>query len=127
MSVMKNEVAPQQATPHNEVVGRCGEQGMGPFMILRFAHADGRFGPGDFFCNGCPAAHKLGGFLTSFLPGRTFEESSRLSAEDLILLVGGVPEGKEDYADIAIQALKNALDQLASINQFRQPETTNAS
>jgi hypothetical protein len=44
--------------------------------------------------------------------GRTVEEAFRIEARDLELLVGGLPDGKGQYAHMAVDALASALGEL---------------
>jgi nitrogen fixation NifU-like protein len=46
---------------------------------------------------------------TEIVKGRSVEEALRLEPEDLILILGGLPEGKEECARMAVHALRDAL------------------
>ena len=59
--------------------------------------------------NGCPAAHKASNGLATFLRGRTLEQASKIDPDDLLVLIGGLPDGKGHYAAIAVEALRDAL------------------
>lgn len=62
--------------------------------------------------NGCPAAHRAANGLADFLKGRTLEQASKIEPDDLLILIGGLPDGKGHYAKIAVDALTSALQHL---------------
>jgi NifU-like protein involved in Fe-S cluster formation len=41
--------------------------------------------------------------------GRTFEQAKRLDVNDLLAVLGGLPEGKVYLADLAVAALKSGI------------------
>jgi nitrogen fixation NifU-like protein len=92
-------------------VGRFGAEGGGPYMVLWLEIQDERVKRAAYKSNGCPSAMACGSMTCEILRGRSVEEALRLEPEDLILILGGLPEGKEDCAARAITALKNALTQ----------------
>lgn len=89
--------------------GRHGSPGGGPYIILRFAVWGDRVISTDFECNGCPAAQMASAGVATFAKGRSLDQLSRLDSNDLLTLIGGLPEGKEQYAGMAIEALRGLL------------------
>ena len=43
--------------------------------------------------------------------GRESEKMKLLEPEELILILGGLPEGKESYARLAIDAIRSAVEE----------------
>jgi hypothetical protein len=43
--------------------------------------------------------------------GRGVEQALRLTGQDVVLVLGGLPEGKGHFADMAVSALRSALEQ----------------
>jgi NifU-like protein len=96
-----------------ELIGQSGEPGQGPWLrlILQF---DGKvFTGAQFETYGCPTAMCCGDWLCRWLVGRTPEQASVIEAKDLIVVIGGVPLGKEFCADLAVEALSEGLRQLS--------------
>lgn len=91
-------------------VGRYGSEGGGPYMTLWLEVRDGRITQAAYKTYGCPAAMACGSMTCEIVKGRTVDEALRLEPEDLILILGGLPEGKGDCARYAIVALRDALD-----------------
>ena len=74
--------------------GRYGSPGGGPYMTLWLALEGDRIRHASFETYGCPSAIACGSMLTELVAGRTVEEALRLEANDLVLVLGGLPEGK---------------------------------
>jgi len=49
----------------------------------------------------------IGGALSALAEGRTIAQISLLEPEELVRFLGGLPEGKEYYADLAISAIRS--------------------
>jgi hypothetical protein len=48
--------------------------------------------------------------LCDLVRGRTTEQAGLITGEDLRTVLGGLPEGKGHFADMAVQAMRKALD-----------------
>lgn len=99
----------KQRLESTRIEGKSGTPGDGPYVLLWLDVCNGRVIDGDYDTNGCPVAQRTAMGLMAFIRGRTCEQISLLSGDDLALLLGGLPEGKGHYADLAIEALKSAL------------------
>ena len=75
----------------------------------------------SYLCNGCAYAHQLARGTSAFLKNRTVDQALKLEANDVLTLFGPVPEGKEYYAQMIIDALKSALERLTDLPV--QPKT----
>lgn len=77
---------------------------------------------------GCPGAIAAAAAVTLLIKGKTLEEARGLSRQDLLDYLGGLPSHKWHGADLAIEALRQALadDMLgppqAPAKQSRDPE-----
>src|SRR5579862_7246094 len=58
---------------------------------------------------GCPSATAAGSMLCTLLTGMEVEKAKLITAADLLLVLGGLPEGKEFCAELAINSLREAL------------------
>ena len=110
-----------QATGLFQAQGCAGTPGGGRYIILKLLIDGGRVTDCSFESNGCPAAHTAVGGLVAFLKGRTIEQASRLEANDLLILIGGLPDGKGYYASMAVEALQDALSNLGPVPADRRP------
>ena len=62
-----------------------------------------------FKAKGCVPAMACGSALTEMALGKTAEEARRLSREDLVRAVGGLPQASSHAAQLALDALSAAL------------------
>ena len=89
--------------------GVAGSPGGGPYMVLELRVEDGVIKQAAFQTYGCPSAIACGSMATLLITGRPVASALKLSAEDLRLALGGLPEGKEQSADLVVGALRNGL------------------
>lgn len=67
-----------------------------------------------FKAKGCVPSMACGSALTELARGKTVSEARRLKREDLIAAVGGVPPASSHAAQLALDALSTALNQIAT-------------
>jgi nitrogen fixation NifU-like protein len=99
-------VGPLEGATHKGVAGFPGE---GQYVILFLKIEEGIIQKVAYNVNGCPAMVGAASFLTEFLVGQNALDAIKLTAEQLIKKLGGLPEGKEHAALMAIEALNTAL------------------
>ena len=102
----------QGELPEPDVIGQQGFAGEGPFMILALRVRNAVVSEGRFETYGCPAAIACGSWLMKWVEGKTIDEAGELTASDLAIALGGLPLGKEHCAELTIQALRCALDEI---------------
>lgn len=105
---------PLGSATHNGVAGVPGE---GPYMILWFEVRADVILRAAFRTFGCAAATAAGSITTVLLTGRTVEQALRLTAWDIDLVLGGLPEGKEHCPRLAVEAVRNAFEQKGTENE----------
>lgn len=89
-----------------QIVGKSGERGQGPFIILFFeCDEEGKVTKSWFETYGCPSMIRCGDWVTKWAVGRELSSLSVLEANDLMLVVGGLPLGKEFCAKMIVEAL----------------------
>ena len=81
--------------------------GEGPYVRLWLTIQDGIIKKVGYECNGCPSSIAASSMVAQLATGRSMQQLSLLEPSDLLLILGGLPEGKEHYAELAVQALKN--------------------
>src|SRR5579862_2570762 len=91
--------------------GGAGSKGDGPFVHLWLDVLDGRIKAASYDTHGCPSSIAAAGVLTTLITGRTPEQALSLNDHELLLVLGGLPEGKEQFATMAITALHRALEE----------------
>lgn len=64
---------------------------------------------GSFSCNGCLAAVACCSAVLDLASGRTLSVASMIEPRDVVALVRELPDGKGQYADLAVAALQAAI------------------
>lgn len=72
----------------------------------------GRIAQIRFKAKGCVPAMACGSALTEMVLGKTAEEARRLTREDLVRAVSGLPQASSHAAQLALDALSAALSKI---------------
>ncbi len=113
LAVIEHSTNPRNTEPLTDAdaVGQAGTPGEGPYMRM-FLKWDGeRVVATRFDTYGCPVVRACGSFVSEWVKGKTREQASILTASDLMLVMGGLPLGKEHCAKLSVEALRDALEQ----------------
>jgi len=96
-----------------DVVGYVGTPGRGPYFIITLKFSGGVISEAKFQTYGCGAAIAAGSVLTELIWHRSVIECMTLTTEDVIEALEGVPPNKLHGPALAIQALQQALKDIA--------------
>lgn len=99
-------VGPLEDATHFGVAGSPGD---GPYMQFWLLVEGDLIRQAAYATYGCPAAVACGSVLASVLRNRTLEEAREITAGDVVLLLGGLPDGKEHCSTLTVAALGKAL------------------
>ena len=83
----------------------CGDQ-----MKLWIAVRDDRIARIAFKSFGCPGAISTSSMLTVLAEGRPLEEARRITDDDVIEALGGIPEKKRHCSLLGVRALQAAIE-----------------
>jgi nitrogen fixation NifU-like protein len=78
-------------------------------MTLWFQVENGCIRKAAYATYPCPAAVASGSITVTLLTGRTVEQALQLTAEMIIRVLQGLPEGKEECAQLAAAAVQRAF------------------
>jgi nitrogen fixation NifU-like protein len=84
----------------------------GDVLRLTLKAGAGRIIQVRFKAKGCVAAIACGSALTELVVGKTFKKAQELRREDVIAAVGGLPQASTHAAQLALDALSEALSRL---------------
>jgi nitrogen fixation NifU-like protein len=84
----------------------------GDILRLSLKAAGGRIETVTFLAKGCVPTIACGSALTELIKNRTAAEARRLSRQDLLNALGGLPEASSHAAHLAMDVLKAVLDLL---------------
>jgi len=82
----------------------CGDR-----LRLTLRIQEGRIEEARFLAYGCPPTLVCGSVLTELIQGKTVDDAKRLSRQDLISEIGGLPARKQHAAALVMEALWAAL------------------
>lgn len=106
-----------QELPEADVVGQVGMPGEGPYMMVYLCLRERRIERAAFETYGCPSAIACGSWVARWAEGKAVEDVQVLEADDLCMVLGGLPLGKEHCAGLAVGALRSAIEQIETAEQ----------
>jgi NifU-like protein involved in Fe-S cluster formation len=83
----------------------CGDR-----LRLALRLRDGRIEAARFLAYGCPPTLACGSVLAEMIEGMTMEEAARLTRQEIVRALGGLPSRKQHAAALAIETLQAALE-----------------
>ena len=92
-----------------DLTGHAGTPGRGAFLILFLKLQGDRIAAAKYQTYGCGPTIAAGSMLTELIVSRTLDECRKLTADDLIAALDGVPPDKLHCPALAIGALRDAL------------------
>jgi NifU-like protein involved in Fe-S cluster formation len=81
----------------------------GDILKLTLRVTDGRIAEIRFLAKGCVPAIACGSALTELVRGRTVIQARRLTRDELVQAVGGLPEASTHASHLAMDTLAKAL------------------
>lgn len=100
-----------------DAVGECTSAACGDSMKLWLDIEDGIIKDAKFRTFGCAAAIASSSMATEMIKGKTLEEALNITAEAIAGELGGLPEHKLHCSVLAMDALKNAIEEYRDKNQ----------
>lgn len=89
--------------------GVSGSPGDGPYVEVWARVEGGVVREAAFRTPGCPSSTASASLLCELATGRDVDRVRDLTGEDLLRILGGLPEGKESYARMSVEAMRSAL------------------
>jgi nitrogen fixation protein NifU and related proteins len=83
----------------------CGDR-----LRLTLRLRDGRIEAARFLAYGCPPTLACGSVLAEMIEGMTVEDAARITRQEIIGALGGLPSRKQHAAALAIETLRAALE-----------------
>jgi nitrogen fixation NifU-like protein len=90
-------------------LAQVGDPATGDVLRISMRIEDGRVAEARFKAFGCTAAIAAGSMVTTLLLGLSVDEARRLSNQDVVRALGGLPESKMQCSVLAEQAILEAL------------------
>lgn len=83
----------------------CGDR-----LRLALRLRDGRIEAARFLAYGCPPTLACGSVLAEMLEGKSVEEAARITRQEIVRALDGLPARKQHAAALAIETLRAALE-----------------
>jgi len=93
-----------------DAVGEVGNLRCGDIMRLKIKISDNKIKDIGFQTFGCPAAVASSDVTCELAKGKTLEQAKKLTKDDIIKKLGGMPSIKIHCSVLGIQALKKAIE-----------------
>jgi NifU-like protein involved in Fe-S cluster formation len=81
-------------------------------MVLYLQLAGGKVRKATFQTYGCPGAIACGSVMTELVDGKRVGECAQIQPADVLAALDGLPLGKRHCAELAVNALRDALAQM---------------
>jgi len=123
-TVQLEAAAPYHLMPMEapDYVGLAGIRGHGPYLQLYARVSGTTVIQASYQTYSCPNAIACGSWVTRWMEGRDPKTLSRLTDDDLMRILGGLPLGKEHCAILAVNALKDLLTNWQAAHEPHLPE-----
>jgi nitrogen fixation NifU-like protein len=86
----------------------CGDR-----LRLSLRIRDGRIEAARFLAYGCPPTLVCGSVLAEMINGKLIADAKRLTRQDILNAIDGLPSRKQHAAALAIETLRGVLEKLA--------------
>ncbi|TEB10750.1 NifU-like protein [Pelotomaculum sp. FP] len=90
--------------------GVCGDPGCGDFLTIYIKVANDTIADISFLVFGCAAAIATSSMTTELAKGKTLEEAIKITEDDIIEALGGLPEHKQHCSNLGVKALRSAIE-----------------
>ncbi len=87
-----------------------GDPGCGDELKLWLSLRGGRIAKIAFKSFGCPGAIATSSMLTVLAEGKSLAEAERITDDDVVEALGGIPENKKHCSLLGVRALKAAVE-----------------
>jgi nitrogen fixation NifU-like protein len=90
--------------------GLVGDPSCGDQMKLWISVREGKINKIAFKSFGCPGAIATSSMLTHLAKGKSVEEAKRITDDDVVEALGGIPERKKHCSLLGVRALQAAIE-----------------
>ncbi|WHH59507.1 iron-sulfur cluster assembly scaffold protein [Petroclostridium sp. X23] len=100
--------------------GECGDPSCGDYLIIYIRVENHVIEDISFMVFGCAGAIATSSMTTVLTKGKTIEAALKLTEEDVIEALGGLPEDKQHCSNLGVQALKKAIEDYYRRNKIEK-------
>jgi nitrogen fixation NifU-like protein len=109
--VIEHFMSPRNAwyMPDADGVGTIGEPGCGDNCVIYIKVREGMIYDISFLIFGCGAAIASGSMTTVLAKGKTIKDALRITEQDIIDALDGLPDAKQHCSNLGVAALQAAI------------------
>ena len=90
--------------------GIIGDPGCGDSLCIYIKVKNNIIDDISFLVFGCPASIATSSMTTELVKGKTIEQALKLTEDDIVNALGGLPENKKHCSNLGVKALRKAID-----------------
>lgn len=110
-TVMDHVLRPRNEGPlaNSNCMGCVGIPGEGRYIKIYLIVEEGHIKRASYECNGCPASIASASLVCQLVMGKPTGFAYILEPKDVLVMLQGLPEGKQDLPQVAVEALRLAV------------------
>jgi len=103
---------PLERFTHLGLVGSPGEGAFVQIWLIEDAQEPRKITQAAYQTHGCIWSIACASVLVQLVIGRNVAQAQLIEPRDIELVLGGIPEGKGEYAEMSVKALRKAIGEL---------------
>ena len=117
--VIEHFMCPQNAysMPDADAEGSYGDPSCGDYLIIYLKVNDNRIEKISYLVFGCCASIATSSMTSVLAKGKTLEEALKITEEDIVLALDGLPENKFHCSNLGVRALNKAINNYLKIKK----------
>ena len=100
---------PLENFTHTGLAGTPGEGAFVQIWLIEDTQTPPNITRAAYRTHGCMWSVACASVLAQLVTGRTTDQARLVEPRDIDLILGGLPEGKGEYAEMSVEALRRAL------------------
>lgn len=111
-TVIEHFMCPRNVGSMNDADGEgtIGDPGCGDSLTIYIKVGNGIIEDISFLVFGCAAAIATSSMTTELAKGKTIEEAMKITEDDIVEALGGLPENKKHCSNLGVKALRSAIE-----------------
>lgn len=120
-TVIEHFMSPRNAGIINDANGEgtAGDKGCGDYLKIYIKINNNLIENISFMVYGCPASIATSSILTEIVKGKSVEDALKVTEDDIVEALGGLPENKKHCSNLGVKALKNAIDDYYKMDKVK--------
>jgi nitrogen fixation NifU-like protein len=111
-TVIEHFMCPRNVGSMNDADGEgtIGDPGCGDSLTIYIKVRNEIIEDISFLVFGCAAAIATSSMTTELAKGKTIEEAMKITEDDIVEALGGLPENKKHCSNLGVKALRSAIE-----------------